>query len=1277
MNLRASIHNHSYYSNIRLLDALPSPESIIDKALELNLAMVGISEHESLSSHIRINKYAQQLKERYPDFKIALGNEIYLTENRDSGQNYYHFLLVAKDSLGHKMLRELSSIAWINSYYDRRMQRVPTLYEELAEVIHKYGKGHLIASSACIGSRVGQQLLAMRRAERVSDVRGRQEAHDDIVKHVLFCQDYFGSDFYFEVAPALYPEQIYVNQMTLQLCDVFGVKATIQDDSHRLTQEDYTAHKALLNSKQGEREDIDLFYAYTYLQSYEDIRKHMEPVKCDVDALFANSMEIYEKVEEYSLLHSQQVPQVAVPDFPKKEVHTKYKYLDQLYNSDNIQERYWVNYCMDKLKEKGLDNDVYISELNQEADVQLEVGKKLDTCIFSYPIFLQHYFDLIWECGGCIGTGRGSSSAGLDNYLMNLTQYDPIKARVNNYFRYLNKSRYELPDLDFDLPPTVRPKWFQKIREERGPLGLLQVCTFSTMSSRAAILSACRGYRSEKFPDGIDNDESQYISSLVGSQRGFTYSISDMVNGNESKGIKPNKTFIAEVNKFSGLLDIIIKLEGTISNRSIHASGVIFNDPGHEFDQGAIMTAPDGTLITQWSLHDAEAAGAVKIDSLVTDIMEKITQCIILLQEHGAIDSSLTLREAYDKYVHPDVLPIDDERLWKAIDNLEVNDLFQFATQVGGQAVKKLKPKNVKELSAINALIRLMAQEKGAETPIDRYYRIQHNPSQWDAEMTVAGLTKEEQLIIKEYCGHTYGTLPLQDDLMLMMMDKRLFGFDLETTNEARKIIGKKLMNKIPELHQKVLAKAKSPALGKYIWDVLFNEQMGYAFNSEHTYSYSLIGVQCAYLATFFPKVYWNTACLRVNAGLEEEASTNYGKIAKAIGDFIYQGIPMSLIDINKSGYMFEPDVETGSIIYGLKGLNGVGGEIIQEIIENRPYEGLNDFQEKVKVKKPVLISLIKSGAFDKFGDREEIMREYIWSICEPKKRITLQNFNGLMERNLLPAELEFEKRLFVFNKALRKYCKVNNYFLVENNYYDFYEEFFDVDLLEPIEEGLAIQESVWKKLYTKGMDKARNYFKAHQDELLQQLNQTLYNEVWNKYAAGTLATWEMDSLGFYYHDHPLKNLDKISYNVIPYSQQPDNPPVERTFKRNGIDIPLFKTCRIVGAVVAKEDNKSCISILTPESGVITVKMSRDYYARLNRQMSQVQPDGTKKVMEKGWFNRGTLVMVNGFKRSGMFFTKSYRHTKSHQCYRILTEVKKDGKIDMTAWRWGEEGDDE
>ena len=481
----------------------------------------------------------------------------------------------------------------------------------------------------------------------------------------------------------------------------------------------------------------------------------------------------------------------------------------------------------------------------------------------------------------------------------------------------------------------------------------------------------------------------------------------------------------------------------------------------------------------------------------------------------------------------------------------------------------------------------------------------------------------------------------------------------------------------IEELHELVLIKAVNQRLGEYVWETAIKPQMGYSFSLIHSLAYSFVGLQTIYLATYFDPVYWNTACLRVDAGLDEDASSNYGKIAKAVGNILHRGIPMSLIDINKSGYMFEPDVETGSILYGLKGLNGVGGEIIQQIIENRPYESINDFIEKVKVKKPVMISLIKSGAFDKFDDRETVMHDYIWSICEPKKRITLQNFNGLMERNLIPDELQFEKRLFIYNKALRKYCKVNGYFLVNDNFYDFYEEFFDVDLLEPFEEGLAIPEATWKKLYTKGMDKARDYFRSHQDELLQQLNTTLYNEVWIKYAAGTLATWEMDSLGFYYHDHPMKNLNKDAYGIKVYADLPDSPPVERHFKRNGVDIPLFKTCRIVGTVVAKEDNKSCISILTPDSGVVTVKMNRDYYARLNRQISQIQPDGTKKVKEKGWFNRGTILVVNGFKRSGMFFTKTYRHTKSHQCYRVLTPITNHGKINMTPWRFDEEGTDE
>lgn len=1228
--------------------------------------MVGISEHESLSSHIILNKYAQEIKEQHPNFKIALGNEIYLTETRDKNQKYYHSLLCAKDAIGHQTLRELSSIAWINSYYDRGLQRVPLLYEELEKTINKYGNGHLIMSSACIGSIIGQQLLAMREAENINDSKSRKIAHDKIVKHILFCKKLFGDDFYLEIAPALYEEQIYVNKKTLQLGEVFDLKVTIQDDSHRLTQEDYTAHKALLNSKQGEREDIDSFYKYTYLQSYDDIRKHMEPVGCDCDKLFANSMEMYDKIEEYSLLHSQQVPMVSVPDYPVADKEKKYNYLNQLYKSDNEQERYWVNFCVDKLKEKDLYNDIYLSELNEEARVQIVLGKKLDTCIFSYPIFLQHYFDLIWECGSCVGVGRGSSAAGLDNYLMDLTQYDPIKAGVNNYFRYLNETRTELPDLDFDLAPTVRPKWFEKIKEERGPLGLIQVCTFSTMSSRASILSACRGYRSKDYPNGIDNDQAQYLTSLVGSDRGITYTIKEMIEGNKEKGLKPNAIFIKTVNQYQGLLDIIQKLEGTVSNRSIHASGIIFNDPGHEFDNGAIMTAPDGTLISQWSLHDAEAAGKTKIDSLVTDVMEKITQTLLLLQSKDKIDRSLSLREVYNKYIHPDVLPLEDKDIWDEIDKGNINNLFQFDTQVGSQAIKKLQPRNLKQLSAINALIRLMPQEKGAETPVDRYYRIKNNPDEWYIEMDSYGLTKEEQSIIKEYCENTYGTLPLQDDLMLMMMDERLFGFDLEDANSARKVIGKKLVNKIPELHKKILEKAKSPALGKYIYDVLFSSQLGYAFNAEHCYSYSMIGLQCAYLAVKYPSIYWNTGCLRVDSGLEEEASTNYGKIAKAVGKINNQGINFSLIDINKSEYMFEPDEENNRIIYGLKAVTGINGETIQKIVENRPYTSLQDFLKRTPLNKTAMISLIKAGAFDQFDERKNIMREYVWSVCEPKKRLTLQNFNALIEANLIPQEINFQKRVFVFNKALKANCKFEDYYsLKSDNYYKFYTKFFDVDLLEPLGNKVGIKQKTWKKLYDEAMKPAKEYLKNHQDELLDKLNNSIFDTIWNKYAQGNYSSWEMDSLGMYYHKHELSGVDNKIYEIESFKNLPTSPEVETTFKRKGAEIPIYKLHRIAGTVIAKDDMHSSISVLTVDSGVVTVKMNRDYYAMYNRRISEVQKDGTKKVIEQGWFSKGTLVVLQGIRRGDSFFLKNYKRSAYHQLYKI-TEIHSNGTVEMT-----------
>ena len=154
----------------------------------------------------------------------------------------------------------------------------------------------------------------------------------------------------------------------------------------------------------------------------------------------------------------------------------------------------------------------------------------------------------------------------------------------------------------------------ENIRKERGQLGCVQICTYGTISTKAAIKTGMRGYRSEEYPNGIDLDEAEYVSSLVPQERGFLYSLSDCFYGDESKGRKPNKNFIKAVDQFSGLKDILLGIEGLISQRSVHASGVGFYDNDNPYDEACFMKAKDGSIITQWSLHDQEYAGTTKID---------------------------------------------------------------------------------------------------------------------------------------------------------------------------------------------------------------------------------------------------------------------------------------------------------------------------------------------------------------------------------------------------------------------------------------------------------------------------------------------------------------------------------------------------------------------------------------------------------------------------------------------------------------------------------------
>ena len=244
----------------------------------------------------------------------------------------------------------------------------------------------------------------------------------------------------------------------------------------------------------------------------------------------------------------------------------------------------------------------------------------------------------------------------------------------------------------------------------------------------------------------------------------------------------------------------------------------------------------------------------------------------------------------------------------------------------------------------------------------------------------------------------------------------------------------------------------------------------------------------------------------------------------------------------------------------------------------------------------------------------------YLSVVSEPKKRLTLQNFNGLIEKGLIPKELDFQRRVFGFNKYLKARKETIYYYIDDKRGADFYQEYFSLDDLTKVGNGRAyIEQKIWDKNYSSIMDEAREYLKNHQDEILKNYNILLFKEQWDKYAQGNISAWEMEALCFYYNDHELKNIDNQKYGIKNFFELPPEPEVDYFFKRNSKQIPIYKLCRIAGTVIGKNDTRHSITLLTT-NGVVNVKLTRDYYAMFNRQLSEKDEQGVKKVKEKGCF---------------------------------------------------------
>ena len=1305
--------NHTQYSNLRLRDCIIKEDDLIKYAVELGHEVIAITDHEAVCNAVKVEKIYKKIKKDNPNFKVILGNEIYLCRNGLNASNfnrefdkYYHFVLLAKDAIGHQQIREISTRAWRRSYVARGMRRVPTYYQDLFDIIAE-NRGHVIGTTACLGGALPTQLLRYR------------ESKDETLyeKIIAWCEQMeyiFGSgNFYLELQPAANRDQKYVNRMLLDIAKTYHFPYIITTDTHYLKKEDKAIHKAYLNSQNGDRE-VDDFYATTYLMNTEELESFMDMTQEELHEAYANIHGIKERCEDYSLMKPLKIPQL-----PWSEAYgapAPYKWFDKIPYMKTFMESDYVgdHHLCDAISlalskdEKLQTQEIYdaINECLEMTWISSNVNK---THWSAYYLNLQKIIEECWNAGTLVGCGRGSGVGFILLYLLGITQINPQWETTKTFaWRFLNPARVSVLDVDVDIEGGRRKQVLDHLRKAYGDDRVANVATFGTEKSKSAILTACRGL-------GIDVDIAQYLASMIVADRGMLRTLDQTFYGDEENDWAPNKQFVYEMTEnYPEVWQVAKKIEGLVCRLGEHAGGVIFVDEPFE-NSTALMRAPNGDIMTQFDLHDCEDCSLIKYDLLSVEAMDKIHICLDLLCEQGYIERKDTLKETYENVIGIYKLVREAPQMWQMVWNHEIHSLFQMEKQSGIQGIALTHPQSVDDLAVLNSVIRLMAQEKGAEQPLSKFARFKNDISLWYDEMNKYGLTEEEQKLLEPVVKLSYGISESQEKFMQLVQMPECGGFDLTWADSLRKSIAKKNPAAYEALQKEYFETVEKKGLSKnlcnYVWNVLVATSRGYGFNASHTLAYSLIALQEMNLGYNFPIMFWNCACLISDSGgaenddeMNEEQevyyeeieytptedfgadesdededdddeevatskkkkktkSANYGKIATAIGKIKASGVDVAPPDINKSSFTFYPDVESNTIRYGLSGITKVGEELVKAIMDGRPYTSVADLTSRVKINKAQVINLIKSGAFDCFGDRLEIMRQYVASVSDTKSRITLQNMKMLCDFGLIPNEYDMERRVYNFNKYLKK-LKWETYYCLDEVAMNFYEAHFDMDKLEPSEmseSGFVIKQTTWDAIYKKHMDKIRPWVKANAAELLEQVNNRLMSDTWNKYCTGNLSKWEMDAVSFYSHEHELANINNHRYGITNFSDIPENPVVERILPIKGRQIPIFKLYRIAGTILDKDKAKKTVTLLTTD-GVVTIKIFGQVFTHYDKQISEKGADGKKHVIEKSWLSRGNKIIVTGIKQSDGFLAKKYNKTPYH-LVELITEVNADGSL--------------
>jgi DNA polymerase III subunit alpha len=905
------LHNHTQYS---LLDGLTRIGPLMEYVKDNGMQAVAMTDHGTLSGAIEFYKEADA-----SDIKPIIGIETYVAARQHTDKDpvkdkqRYHLILLAMNNTGYQNIMQLSTRANLDGFY-----YFPRIDHDLLE---QYSEG-VIVLSACMGGEVGDRL--------------KQGQYDQAKEIAEWYKSVFGDRYYLEIQDHGHPknplhsaDQGVINEQVLRLGKELDIPVVVTCDAHYLRHEDQDAHEILLCVGTGSfLSDEKRMTLKEYPLHVTDPKEIIERWGKDYPEVITNTKAIADRCNI-----TIELGKILIPKFPVPKGETEKSYLDKLVYA-GLAWRYGGKTEGEAAK---LSIKEAVKTLPEEIATRAayELGVIEGMGFNGYFLIIQDFINWGKNKGIVFGPGRGSAAGSIISYALKITELDPITYDLL-FERFLNPDRISMPDVDIDIQDNRRNEVIEYCVQKYGPERVANIVTFGRMFARNAVRDVSRVLQ-VPYADA-DRLAKMIPAPVQGRHIPLETSLKNDIDLKREYETNP----IAKE-----VLDQAVKLEGTIRSHGVHAAGVVIA-PDDIVKFAPLEMAQKGVVTTQYSMGPVEELGLLKMDFLGLSNLTVIKNALRII------------KKVYKADVDINTIPLDDKKTFELLQRGDTTGVFQLESSGMKKYLKELRPNEFDDIVAMCALYRPGPLSAGL---VDTFIRRKNGH-----ERVVYDHPSMEPAL-----STTYGVLVYQEQFM--QISKDVCGFTGGEADTLRKAIGKKKRDMMLKMEKRFIEGAIENGIQRKLIEDFWAKLVGFAdycFNKSHSACYGLIAYQTAYLKAHYPAAFM--------AAVMTSDYDDTDRLAIEIAECKHIGVDVLPPDVNESFVEFAVVPKTNQIRFGMAAIKNVGTGAVEEILRARAdghFESLDDFFERVNtriVNRKGLDSLIKAGAFDRFGERSYLL---------------------------------------------------------------------------------------------------------------------------------------------------------------------------------------------------------------------------------------------------------------------------------------------------------------